>query len=377
MVNNGGSGPCVSSQNEDKDMDGWTVAEGDCNDCDPNVNPNAVEVIQFPDGDGGVPVPVDEDCDGKIDNVALPCDGMLDLAEPNAMGAAWAVELCKKSTGPKSWGVTEAQWVLPDGTPPPAAMPASTNFHLGHGMLSAFGSNVKVQAGGRMLGLSSGTARQPTDPGYQAVSGFQKGYPSAVAPMGFPKESPMCPGVTSGVPTDGAAVEITIRTPSNARGFSFDFNFFTYEWPAFICSTYNDVFFALLSPQPIGQSDGNIAFDTLGNPVTVNSASLDACGCMSGPPCAAGGKTFTCPLGAQSLIGTGFSKTDAGMMDHGSTFWLRTSAPVAPNGEIILRWGVYDAGDGVEDTTTLIDNWQWITNAGKVALGTTAVPNPK
>ena len=48
---------------------------------------------------------------------------------------------------------------------------------------------MNVQAGKKMLALSSGTARQPTDPGYQDVSGFDKGYTSA-SPQGFPKESP-------------------------------------------------------------------------------------------------------------------------------------------------------------------------------------------
>jgi len=41
-------------------------------------------------------------------------------------------------------------------------------------MLSAFGPNVNVQGGERMLGLSSGTARAPTDFGYQSPGGFNK-----------------------------------------------------------------------------------------------------------------------------------------------------------------------------------------------------------
>src|SRR4051794_27770660 len=64
------SGPCNAGLNDDKDNDGFTRTQGDCDDCDPNVNPNALEVIAEPDADGGVPPASDEDCDGKIDNVA-------------------------------------------------------------------------------------------------------------------------------------------------------------------------------------------------------------------------------------------------------------------------------------------------------------------
>src|SRR5262245_59047718 len=79
---NGSSGSgmgCNSGPNDDLDKDGWTVAAGDCNDCDPNVNPGAIEVIGMAMGDGGVPPPADEDCDGTVDNVAPPCDDNLAL----------------------------------------------------------------------------------------------------------------------------------------------------------------------------------------------------------------------------------------------------------------------------------------------------------
>src|SRR5262249_21394044 len=150
-------------------------------------------------------------------------------------------------------------------------------------------------------------ARQPNDPGYQNVQGFDKQY-TGNSPMGFPKESPACPGTLTGEPHDPTGVEITINTPSNVQGFSFDFDFFTYEWPGFICSTFNDFFVAIHSPLPKGQMDGNISFDTMGIPVSVNKAYLEVCGCMGNPPspCVAGGKTFPCALGDLDLIGTGF-----------------------------------------------------------------------
>lgn len=358
---------CNNAPDADGDKDGWTTNEGDCNDCDPNVNPGAIEVVAT----DPMAAAADEDCDGQVDNVASTCDDNLALDSTNAIDAARAVELCQAaSQNPASkkdlkWGVIHAAWVLPDGSP----APASPNYHLGHGILDAFGPNVHTQAGKKMLGLSSGTARQPTEPGYSSVGGFDKQYTSG-SPAGFPKESPACPGTITGTPHDGAAVELQIRTPTNATGFSFDFNFFTYEWPGFVCSMYNDFFVALLSPTPAGQTDGNISFDQQGNPVSVNNAFVEVCGCFNGPPCSAGGKSFTCSLGTSGLDGTGFEQ-------HASTSWLVTKAPVKGGETITLRWNVYDSGDGVLDTTTLIDNWQWVANGGTVTVGTDPIGTPK
>ena len=82
-------------------------------------------------------------------------------------------------------------------------------------LVAGFGPNVAPKHGARMLGLSSGAARQPSDPGYQSPGGFNKGYTSA-HPQGFPKESPACPGPITGQPHDSAALELQIRVPTNA-----------------------------------------------------------------------------------------------------------------------------------------------------------------
>jgi hypothetical protein len=329
----------------DADGDGFTVCGGDCCDKDGEgcekgklVNPGAFEVASNR---------LDDDCDGMIDNILGECDGALDLASNDAMDGARAVDLCKVSTGEKDWGVVTAKYVQVDGNGPPG----NPNFDLGHGLVGGFGPNVTPKQGVRMLGLSSGTARQPGDPGYQSPGGFSKGY-SGAHPQGFPKESPACPGVVTGTPYDSAALELQVRVPTNAYGFAFDFTFYTYEWPGFVCSQYNDFFVALLTPIPMGQTDGNIAFDMQGNPISVNNAFLDVCGCNNGPPCMAGGKQFLCPLGTAELTGTGFE-------GHAATSWLTTTAPVVPGSVITIRWGAYDSGDGVLDSTAILDNWRW------------------
>src|SRR6185312_1662424 len=110
------------------------------------------------------------------------------------------------------------------------------------------------QEGKKLLALSSGTACQPSDPGYMPVSGDDKGYTTGAPPC-FPTPSPSCPNVISGAPHDSASLELTIRVPSNAKSLSFNLNFYTYEFPDFICSEYNDVFVALLNPPPAAHPD--------------------------------------------------------------------------------------------------------------------------
>lgn len=373
-----GGGPVICENpgaDEDFDKDGYTINEGDCDDCDANQNPGAIEA---PTKMGEQAF--DEDCDGEVDEQEPPvvCDEDIAVDEMDPMVAARAVGLCKESTGPKDWGLVSAKWVLPDGANPPTGY--EEEFHLGHGVLPKFGKVVKVREGGRLLALSSGTAREPGTPGYESVSGFSKGYESS-HPVGFPKESPACPGDVTGTPHDGAGLEIEVRVPTNAHGIAFDFNFFTYEWPGFVCSTFNDFFVALLEPFPGKQTDGNISFDSMGNPISVNNAFLDVCGCDGNPPspCEAGGKLFNCALGNSELLGTGFGFDTGGAFgnDHGATSWLTSQAPVTPSGAkdsvIKLRWGVYDSGDGVLDTTTLVDRFRWILQAG-VPVATEPVP---
>ena len=85
-----GSGCVLGPANADMDGDGWTPAQGDCNDCDPAVNPGAIDVP-------GDPAKVDHDCNGKYDPPA-PCDSGLSLDDVDANDAAKAIELCQVTT---------------------------------------------------------------------------------------------------------------------------------------------------------------------------------------------------------------------------------------------------------------------------------------
>jgi hypothetical protein len=346
---------CHPGPTTDVDGDGWTPQQNDCNDCNPDIGPNAVEMPTAPGR-----APRDENCDGQIDEGSVVCDAALPLDEPFAVVAARALELCKLSTK-GDWGIVKAVWSLPDGSPPPQI----PQFAVGHGVLDGFGPNVAPRRGARLLALSSGAARQPDDPGYVDPQGFVKGYPSK-SPPGINGTSPVCPEVMAGASSDAVALEVVLRVPQNVDAFAFDFNFYTHEVPDRVCTPFNDRFAALLLPAPTGQPDPNIAFDRGGNAISVNSVLIEACACAGGPPCPSQGRDYACSLGAMPLVGNGFGRDLSPSGDHGATGWLTAMAEVTRNSTITLRFAIEDAGDGHKDSTVLIDSFRWVKSPAEI-----------
>jgi hypothetical protein len=346
------SGGCHPDPAKDSDGDGF-FPPADCNDCDPNVNPAAVEVVieagsggAGGGGGGGPTEPADEDCDGQVDNVAGPCDDGLALDDPDPMHAAWAVELCRKAGGPEDWGVTSARYVRASGLAVDAPTPQ-------HGLFESFGTQVSPRGGHRMLALSTGRARIPGQPdacGALSCDGLGPG----AAPPGFPQDVPNCPGDAQ--INDDLALEVSLRAPSNATGYKFSFRFYSFEYPEWVCSSFNDQFIALVTPPPMGSINGNISFDSMHNPVSVNVAFFEVC--------------QGCSLGPGDLAGTGFDTWN----DAGGTGWLSTSAPIQGGEQFSIRFAIWDTGDQAWDSTAIVDNFQWIANGGTVVVVTEEEP---
>jgi hypothetical protein len=361
---------CNPGPNEDADGDGFTIAQGDCNDCDPLVNPGAVDVLHTP-ADGGAPYYTDDDCDGTAGDVGM-CDTGLALSDVSAMDGAEAIDLCRAATASgRTWGVLSAGYTRADGS---TFAPG-----LQVGIESTFGPNVSPRAGASMLLLSSGHARTPSQPGAcgsDSCSANAGGTP----PSGFPQAVSGCPTPSS--INDDVSLSVTLRVPTNATGYTFDFRFYTFDYPQGVCTAFDDQFIALANPAPSGSINGNLAFDSRNDPVSANM-SITSCDASTAGTFAHDCTVATCPsvpdpycpAGTGQLAGTGF---DVWGVNTSSTFggaapWLRTQAPATPGSQLALRFILWDSGDQTSDSSVLIDNFRWITS-GAVAVGTAVAP---
>jgi hypothetical protein len=367
---------CNAGPNQDQDGDGWTIAQGDCNDCDPLVNPGAIDVLHA-GADGGAPYYTDDDCDGVAGDVG-PCDTGLALADVDPADAAKALDLCRTTTATaRTWGVLSSAYTRASGA---AFAPA-----LQAGLEPSFGPNVHVQTGKAMLVLSSGHARVTADPGACGSASCAENT-GGTAPAGFPASNPSCP--PSLTINDDIALAVTLRVPTNAVGYAFDFKFNSFEYPQWVCEAYNDQFIALASPAPAGSINGNVSFDSLHAPISVNAAFFGACDPSAigtfASNCIMGGGTCPsppspyCPLGTSQLAGTGFDvwAQNGSSTYGGATSWLTTQAPVAPGSQITIRFLIWDGGDQSFDSTVLLDSFRWITAPGTVVVATTPVASP-
>ncbi|MCC6646536.1 MAG: putative metal-binding motif-containing protein [Polyangiaceae bacterium] len=411
FVSGGGGtsqGACVDAPGVDDDLDGWTEAEGDCNDCNPGMNPGAIETLNCEQNDctKGNPLPdadqVDEDCDGAVLKAGekLPaCDDDL-LSKPSidsAFDAARAIGLCnvKVEATPadkkaRTWGVLEAKFVrlgasVLSGQDTPYQ---KTEF----GILPSFGGGSKAQEGKMFLALSSGVARAPGQPDFlpfacEIDESISKGTNDKFPAGQWPKQG-TCPG--AGDPKDAAALDLKVRVPTNAKSMGFRMRFFSCEYPIYTCSSFNDVFAVLVAPlggdasntileggarkpaaHVLDQGDPmypNVAFEIAGtkkNVIGVNNQSFFT---VCKPNALAPGYT-KCTGNDGDLGGTNFE-------GHAASAWLETRYPVTGGGLYAMRIAIWDSSDSELDSTALMDAVTFYADGG-TKVETVIVPDPE
>jgi hypothetical protein len=393
----GGAGGGMASC-PDVDGDGYSICQNDCNDNDLSIHPGATETLNQKDDDcdnsvdnhiagqdfdnDGIKYPedcndneplvgpmaiedptnkVDDNCNGMIDEpVALCDDAAVDASGPSF---AKAIGLCSSPTFPM---VTSATF--------PTGLPAS------RAVRAKFGDQFVPRSGGKMILLSTGQAKDNNDdaayhpqPGFDfATSADHPLYspPRCAAPAGIPKANDM------------SELSLTLRVPQNAKSLSFNFSFFSAEYPEWTCTAYNDRFLAILessaldtSKLPAGQCipgkarpTCNISYDSNNQPVSVNNGFFDICVSASGGV-APNNWSNTCTKGIADLAKTGYDQLSTSnrysgtKVAGGATGWLKSTAPVKPGETIVLRFMVLDEGDGTLDSAVLIDNLKWEVTA--------------
>ncbi len=379
----------INDEIEDMDGDGFTMCEGDC--CDDTnqhcaedpalVNPGAYDVAGNE---------LDDDCDGIIDNEpATDCSESMVLDVATGEDLIKAMDLCQFTDGdPVKWGVISSTTSTISGSGTPLAIQTSVLEGFSNGTLPSRKNNT-------LTVLSSGDARGVEDPGY--TEDISDGvYAEQTGPTAYLEahNNELVTAEGCAVPNatfyDTVRVAATIRVPTNAFGLQFEFRFFSYEYPQFICTEFNDFFLALLTSEHTEiPEDKNISFDAAGNPVSVNNAFFTTCEPMN---CGNPGEVYdayygeadpdgcpgtltcneetdlcesllgACPDGPDELL-TFSPRTD----NSGATSWLSTSAPVVPGEEITLEFLIWDTGDSSMDSLVLIDNFQWLLEPTELA----------
>ncbi len=344
----------------DDDFDGFTTCDGDCNDKNSLVNPCAFDT-NLASGDPVGKDGIDNDCDGQVDNLRL-CDGTLSSGHStNALDYARAADICDvQDTRCKS--VVSAVWYGPNN-----ASAKRITTHMGTGYTPHKGSYMAFFSTGIADDLTDTPSYRPGD-GTDLLNSFTHPSPLTaqqnVNPCGTGQSE-------ANVPIkDYTELRLTLRAPINAGSFTFDFNFFSTEYPAYVCRGFNDTFLAMLTSQKYPQGT-QIAFDANAARINVNNSFFQACtSIVIGDNL---GYTHACALPLSTLNGTGYeikygqTSLTVGNLNKGSgaTDWLKTTAPIAPGEQFTLSFIIFDEADGILDSAVNLDNFRW----GSASIG--------
>lgn len=415
----------------DVDKDGFTLDDGDCNDRDAYVNPGAIEVAGIPcrnndecpnkrcyDGycrcvassecssgatcqkdeeckfagetcksgkctstftcnkaQAGLAYPdlkvcrdnTDNDCDKTVDELPVTCDDPQKLSSATAAHYPKAMEICDTDLKCGIEKNCPGDMTCDNGVCS-RVVAVSFDQHANQdarAIMAAFARNgsIKPKRGKALAVLSTGIADY--DPNNNTTC------PQDGKDFYLKNGKDPDPQAKDKDAYDMVALSMEVVVPTNARSLSFDFHFFTTEYPEYLDDIYNDTFWVQMehagdSAKGISPFTGNISFDKNGTPIRLNGAFFSICDPFPSKP-----KTNQmCTSPASTLTGTGYAKGEcqrgyAGnftVANGGSTGWLTTTAPVPPGKKVKLTFSIFDKGDGILDSAVVMDNFRWNLN---------------
>ena len=372
-------GACKSSSNPDGgpfrdctsksdcDGDGYFIKVDDCNDDNPEINPEAYD---FPDN-------VDNDCNGVVDDPITTCE----TTGTMPMDFGRALDICaQKSKTNKSVlfdPLVRAEWGFVKGYGPGQRIWTSDTKMQQVAIAPAFGTNA-ARFGKTLIGLASGPWASPDPRNTMPLDDpmFKLGDACMDIPL-LPED---CAVLSNGAPAGGISVQdwaelkLWLQVPANAHALAFDVAFFSSEFNQYWNASLNDAFFVLVSSKTL---DGkNVAVDSNGKAVTVNSGFFQLCPKYPGPPnlspeklpalmpcVGVDGDMSQAVFG--SLSGTGYDGMPV-MGSNGNYYlygggsgWLTSHFTVTPGEQMIVRIIVHDTFDGYKDSAAIVDGMRW------------------
>ncbi|MEM7157925.1 MAG: choice-of-anchor L domain-containing protein [Myxococcota bacterium] len=137
-----------------------------------------------------------------------------------------------------------------------------------------------------------------------------------------------------GAANDYTEMRFDVEVPPDIVSFSYDFAFFSVEYPTYFGSSFNDMYVGWLESE---NWTGNISFDAMGNPISLNAGFLDFQDDAGALPEFAG----TC------------------MRQHAGTNWLTTTTGVTGGETITVAFAIFDLSDSILDSYVFLDNFEW------------------